>query len=216
MLNEQKRPYNKESDLLKVYRRAFQNAKFFTDPDDKLLSYNSVIQYCTKSEKCLEDQGLKHHQVLFWTYNNIGDIFLQKNINSFHLENCFNALDSFQTALGFSKEDQDQTSVLRKMLDVYKTLEDIGAGTQNTRKLAEIIDGALKIEMFLNLANGAALPAQKSDFLEQALFLITEENAAFLKNCKSTLALCDRLLEIYQKAERKAEFYRKKAGKQLV
>ena len=210
-----KRPYDSESDLLKVYRRAFQSAKFFADPDDKLLSYNGVIQYCTKHQKCLEDQGVKHHQILFWTYNNIGDIFLQKNIKSFLLENCFNALDAYQTALGFSKENQDQTIVLRKILDIYKTLEDVHAATQITLKLAELIDGALKIETLLNLADQSVLAEQKSSFLEQALFLITKENTSFLKNCQNTLTLCEKLLEIYRKAETRAGGYQARIVKQM-
>ena len=48
----EKRVFQKESDLLKVYREADARAKYLNDTDEKLLGYHQVIEFCANSEKC--------------------------------------------------------------------------------------------------------------------------------------------------------------------
>ena len=51
--------FQKESDLLKVYREADALAKYLNDTDEKLLGYHKVIDFCLSSEKCLENKSVK-------------------------------------------------------------------------------------------------------------------------------------------------------------
>ena len=54
--------------------------------------------------------------------------------------------------------------------------------------------------MFLHLANASSNKTEESYFLEQALKYISDEKISFLKKCRGKLYICERLLQIYQKA----------------
>ena len=55
----EKRPFQREADLLKVYREADARARYLIDTDEKLLSYHKVIDFCLNSEKCLQNESIK-------------------------------------------------------------------------------------------------------------------------------------------------------------
>lgn len=202
------RVYSQESDLLKTYRQAFESAKYLQDIDDKLLSYGNVIRFCAKNNRCAEKQSLKRDQILFWTYNNIGDLFLQKNLNHFEENNFHHALASYQNALEFSNSQNDQIDVLKKIRDIYLSFNNQKKADETSLKLAKYVDDALKVEMFLNLADNAQTKSEESYFLEQALNYVSNEKVSFLKQCQNKLYICARLLEIYQKAQLKNDILR--------
>ena len=216
----EKRLFQKESDLLKVYREADALAKYLNDTDEKLLGYHKVIDFCLSSEKCLENKSVKKNQVLFWTYKHIGDLFLEKNAASFDVTNTINALNAYHKALEFSKKDDETLNVLMKIRDIYADLEDKNGITQSSVEMIEILDDAFKIEMLLRLADEASNQKEEIYFLEQALKFVSDEKISVLKKCKNTLVICERLLEIYQKAGMKADLARietvkKEAGEML-
>ena len=208
MTNTNKRVYTRESDLLKTYKQALESAKYLKDIDDKLLCYGDVIRFCAKSDRCAEKQSVKRNQILFWTYNNIGDLFLQKDTHHFEEANYKNALDSYQNALEFSKSQTDQADVLTKIRDIYLSLDRKKEADETSLRLAQYVDDALKIEMFLNLANTSQTKSEESYFLEQALKYASSEKISFLKTCQNRLYICARLLQIYQKARLKADILR--------
>jgi len=213
-MKRQARPYQKDVDLLKVYRQAFESAKYFSDTDDKLWGYSKVIDYCAKSKKCSDTQSKKRDQILFWTYNNIGDLFLQKNLDSFDFDNLNHALFAYQNALELSKDRENQTDVLKKMRDIYLVLEDKEGYFQTSSQMARLVDETLKAEMFMSLAEEANTKEAEAYFLEQALLFVDKENISFLQKCRHTLTLCDRLLKIYQKIGKRAEAIRIKQMKE--
>lgn len=213
MQNLRKRSFQKESDLLKVYREADARAKYLNDTDEKLLSFNKVIDFCSNSEKCLENRGVKKNQILFWTYKRIGDLFLQKNADAFERQNNFNALAAYQKALEFSNAEDETLNILMKIRDIYADLEDKNGIMQSRVEITAILDDAFKIEMLLDLANKSESRKEEIYFLEQALKFASKEKISVLKKCKNTLVICDRLLAIYEKANAKADLARIEAVK---
>lgn len=212
--------FQKESDLVKVYRQADARAKYLNDTDEKLLNYHQVVDFCLRSKKCLENESVKKNQILFWTYKHIGDLFLQKNIDMFEKSNGINALNAYQKALEFSKDEDETLDVLMKIRDIYRDFEDKNGVIESEVKMTELLDDAFKIEMLLRLADEASSRKEEIYFLEEALKYVSFEKISILKKCKNTLAICERLLEIYQKAGLKADWARiefaKKQAEQML
>lgn len=200
--------YKKESDLLKRYKAANERAKYFSDIDDKLLEYNNVINFCAASKNCSRKNSLKRNQILLWTYENIADLFLQKNLNNFQTNNQLYALEYFENALSFARKDNEKIKILKKMRDIYQILSDQNGYYKISEELIKLIDDALKVDYFLELADLASNKTEEIFFLEQALKLVTPNKISKLKECEKTLIVCSRLLEIYEKADQKADILR--------
>ena len=190
--------FKKESDLLKKYREASERAKYLADIDDKLLTYNEVINFCADSKKCAKTDTVKRNQILFWTYNQLGDLFLQKNNGDLMQNRYTYSLQYFQNALSFARTDEEEREVLKKMLDVYKTLDDEYNYKKTYEALALVSDDAFRRQAFLALAKSATDLYQEAYYLEKALNHINKENITLLEKCKNNLDICARLLEIYQ------------------
>lgn len=201
----------KESDLLKSYREADARARYLYDTDEKLVSYRQVLDLCANSKQCQKSRGVKKHQILFWTYLRIGDLFLQKNLDEYSKENLLNALKAYENALECAKGRNEQIEILTKIRDIYRHLEDKTAALDTTLQMAELVDDALKIEIFLNLADEATHKSEEAYFLEQALKYVTQEKIILLQKCEKTLIICAKLLEIYEKAGLKADMARIKS-----
>ena len=192
------RVFHKESDLLKKYREAYERAKYLSDIDSKLLSYNEVINFCADSKKCSKTDSLKRNQVLFWTYNQLGDLFLQKQNDDFLDNHYVFALQYFQNALSFSRSEAEEREVLQKIMSVYKSLDDEINYRKTYEALALVSDDAFRRQAFLSLANSAPNLSQEAYYLEKALNYINKENLTLLEKCKDNLDICARLLEIYR------------------
>ncbi len=190
--------FHKESDLLKKYREAYEQAKYMSDIDDKLLTYNEVINFCADSKKCSKTDSLKRNQVLYWTYNQIGDLFLQKNNNDLPHNNDIYAIQYFQNALNFARSDEEEREVLEKMLIAYQDLADEYNYKKTLEALALVSDDAFRRQAFLSLANTATDLHQEAYYLEQALNHLNTENISLLEKCKDHFEICRRLLDIYE------------------
>ena len=217
----EKRPFQREADLLKVYREADARARYLIDTDKKLLSYHKVIDFCLNSEKCLQNESIKKNLVLFWTYKHIGDLFLEKHSDDFEKSNMLNALSAYEKALEFAKDENETLPLLMKIRGVYQDLSDKNMSLQSTVNMVELLDDALKIETFLGLADEASNKREEAYFLEQALRFVSDEKISVLKKCKNTMIICERLLEIYEKAGLKIDATRiallkEQAGKMLL
>lgn len=184
-------------DLMKIYRAAYEKSKYLQDIDDKLLAYNEVINYCADSKLCQRDDSIKRNQILFWTYNNIGDMFLEKNNEQPDAHNHIYAVQYYQNALEFTKSIRDKRQVLEKIMHIYGELQDESGWRRAAEQIALIEDDGMKRQMFVELANGTDDIKLQAKYLEYALNFVTEENVSVQEKCKNTLEICARLLDIY-------------------
>ena len=208
MLKTQRKPYENAQDLLKIYRAAFEKAKYLKDDDEKLLAFNEVIDYCAKSKICVEEDTKKRNQVLFWTYNNIGDIFTLKNTTELKDENYVYALQYYKNAMEFLSTDSDKKPILEKMAHIYLELQDEKMWRKTLEQIALNEDDEMKRQAFVELSNTTDDAKLKAQYLETALNYITYENVSFLQKCKNTLNICEILLSIYEQNNAKSDYER--------
>lgn len=196
------------SDLLCIYYQADIKAQAMPDISEKISAYQSVLDFCAKSKECLKNQTVKTQQILYWTYLHIGDLFIQKNLDVFEQTNLMHALQAYQNALEFADDNQEQLNVLTKIRDIYHRFDNHNMAVKTSVQMANLVDDALKIDMFLRLADQSVSKEEEVYFLEQALKFVTEEKISTLKQCEHTLEICARLLKIYEKAGQKADMAR--------
>lgn len=197
MLKSQIKPFENAQDLLKVYRAAYEKAKYLKDSDEKIFAFNEVINYCAESKLCAEDDTLKRNQVLFWTYNNIGDVFLEKNQVEYTDENYVYALEYFKNAIEFINMPDYKKSVLEKIAHIYSELADEKSWRKTLEQMANLEPEDMKRQAFVELANGTDDIKLQAMYLEKALNYVTYENISVMEKCKNTLDICQRLLAIY-------------------
>lgn len=197
MLKSQIKPFENAQDLLKVYRAAYEKAKYLKDSDEKIFAFNEVINYCAESKLCAEDDTLKRNQVLFWTYNNIGDVFLEKNQVEYTDENYIYALEYFKNAIEFINMPDYKKSVLEKIAHIYSELADEKSWRKTLEQMANLEPEDMKRQAFVELANGTDDIKLQAMYLEKALNYVTYENISVMEKCKNTLDICQRLLAIY-------------------
>lgn len=197
MLKSQIKPFENAQDLLKVYRAAYEKAKYLKDSDEKIFAFNEVINYCAESKLCAEDDTLKRNQVLFWTYNNIGDVFLEKNQIEYTDENYIYALEYFKNAIEFINMPDYKKSVLEKIAHIYSELADEKSWRKTLEQMANLEPEDMKRQAFVELANGTDDIKLQAMYLEKALNYVTYENISVMEKCKNTLDICQRLLAIY-------------------
>lgn len=192
------KPFQNSSDLLKMYRVAFEKVKYLQDIDDKLLAYNEVINYCANSKLCLVDDSIKRNQILFWTYNNIGDMFLARNSDVPETNNYVYAVQYYQNALSFTKSSGEKFSTLEKIAHVYGELHDEKMWQKTLEQMVFETEDGLKRQAFVELAQKTDDLKLKAKYLENALNFIVDENVSALSKCQNTLKICAYLLEIYK------------------
>ncbi|MBR1915987.1 MAG: hypothetical protein IJ830_06100 [Alphaproteobacteria bacterium] len=197
--------YKTESDLLKKYREAYESAKYLYDIDDKLLGYQEVLNFCTNSKKCTKENTIKRNQVLFWTYNQIGDLFVQKNGIDFKPDNYLYAVQYYRHALEFAASNEEQRETLQKLAKVYRDLKDEEEYQKTLEKIILLLDNAVQKEAMLDMAQSTQNVRHEAVWLENALELIDKENIGFLKKCQNKLTICDKLLGIYNRLNEKTE-----------
>lgn len=208
MIKSQRPFFEHTQDLLKVYKAAYEKAKYINDFDEKILAFNEVINYCAASKLCVEDDSTKRNQVLFWTYNNIGDIFVEKNTKELNDENYVYALQYYNNALEFLNSNENKKAVLEKIAFIYTELQDEDARIKTLEQIAMVEDDNMKRQAFVELANGTDNLNLQAKYLENALNYITYENISVLEKCKNTLDICARLLDIYEYTNAKADYER--------
>lgn len=205
------KPFRSSSDLLKMYRAAYEKSKYMQDIDDKLLAYNEVINYCSNSKRCIKDESIKRNQVLFWTYNNIGDMFLNRNSDKLAAENYIYAMQYYQNALEFTRNRRERYNTFEKISHIYHELQDED-GLQKTREqMAMEEDDSMKRQAFMKLAQTTDDTKLQATYLENALNFVVEENVSVATKCKNTLEICQMLLDIYEHGHNKSAFERIKA-----
>ena len=166
MLKTQVKPFENAHDLLKVYRTAFEKAKYLKDNDEKLLAYNEVINYCADSKLCVEDDTKKRNQVLFWTYNNIGDIFFEKNKEEHLDENYAYALEYYKNAMEFLSYDNERKPILEKIAHIYLELQDEKSWRKTIEQIALSEEDDIKRQSFIGLSETTDDVKLQAQYLE--------------------------------------------------
>ncbi len=197
MLNE-----TTNQDLLKVYQTAQENAQCFHDIDDKLESFGDVVRFCENLPECAQDESTKKYQVLSWVYRQMGDLALQKSGSE---STKTQALAYYQNALFYSKTNEDALEILKKIRFIYQDFQDLKNVLETSEEMISLIDDAFKVEAFLHLADEATDQVQEAYFLQEALKYVSDEKISFLKQCRQTLGICERLLKIYESVGKRNE-----------
>ncbi|MBR6327617.1 MAG: hypothetical protein IKR60_01930, partial [Alphaproteobacteria bacterium] len=173
--------YRQDADLLKIYHQAHERAKYLYDIDEKMFGYQNVLNFCISSKQCVEQNSKKRNQVLFWTYSQIGDLFLQKNAAGEEIDNYLFAVQYFQHALEFAGSDIEVRQTLEKLSHLYHYLHDEEKYQQTLGRIVALFDNAMQKEAMLDMATFSKNLTQEAAFLENALALISQDNINFLK-----------------------------------
>lgn len=197
-------PYN----LLKAYRKAHKQADLMPDIDDKVMAYNDIINYCTSLAECRNDESIKHHQILFWTYNNIGDIFMIKHTKLPHRQNCLHALQYYYDSLSFAHTASEKRATLEKIACIYSEMQDEQGRRQILEQIAISEENCMKRQAFTELAKQTDDIKLQAKYLEYALTFVMAENISVLEKGENILKICARLLQIYKHTKSRKHYRR--------
>lgn len=199
-------------DLLKIYKEAFEAAGQDFNPDIRIKAYDKVINYCSGSEACLIDSSVKRNMVLYWTYNNLGDAWLQRGKQSESAtedgHNYRNAISYYREAVTVAVDRDEKVISLRKIASIYKHIGDV----ENLRKVGEEIvdhlDDEHKRMSYMKLADIWKGTYKNTKFLEKALDFVNKEDVSLLDKCQNTLQICEMLLNNYKEIDDKENIKR--------
>lgn len=197
-------PYN----LLKAYRKAHKQADLMPDIDDKVMAYNNIINYCTNLAECRNDESIKHHQILFWTYNNIGDMFMIKNAQHPNRQNYLQALQYYYDSLPFAHTVSEKRATLEKIAYIYTEMQDEPNYLKILEQIAILEENCMKRQAFTELAKQTYDIKLQAKYLEYALTFVMAENVSVLEKGENILKICSRLLQIY-KHTKSSKHYRR-------
>ena len=186
-----------EKNLLQFYNQALNEADKNSDIRQKLTAFNKVINFCSKDLGCLNDNSRKRDMVLYWTYNNIGDIFMTEAIKNKDVASYFDAEVNYQRALNFSRNAEEKISVLEKLAALYLQYDDLSNYYEVKDSLIEVMPITARSEAFEKLADEAKDYNRKIYFLEKALNFVNYEKVSAKLRCEQTIRLCEKLRDLY-------------------
>ena len=186
-----------EKNLLQFYNRALDEAEKNSDVRQKLTAFNKVINFCAKDLSCLNDNSRKRDMVLYWTYNNIGDIFMTESVKNKSFEGYFEAEENYQRALNFSRNSEEKMAVLEKLAALYMQHGEWANYYAVKDSVIEVFPVADRREAFEELADEDEDKNRKIYFLEKALNFVSYEKVSAKIRCETTIRLCEKLRELY-------------------
>ncbi len=198
----------KEPDLLKIYRKAYERSKYLYDIDDKLANFQKVLDFCSSSKICTNTNSVKRNQVLFWTYNQLGDLFCQKKDFLTKRDDYLLGAEYFKRALEFANSSAEKSRTLEKLARVYYYLKDDALYQNTLERIAALLDDADQKEILYHLTQNTNDMRRQASYLEEAIRLLDKEDIHFLKNCQRKMIICDKLLKIYDKLNAKVDMAR--------
>jgi hypothetical protein len=191
-------PFKTSADLLKIYRAADEKARYLPDPEDKLLAYNDVIKYCSNSKFCLNDESVKRNQILYWTYNKIGDMFAERGQNESGAENDQYALQYYRNSLEFTRQPHEKIQTFEKISQIFLKMNDQEKWRQTRERIAEETEESMKRQAYTELFRTTDDLKLQAFYLEKALDFVVDENISVREKYKNTLRICRHLLQIYE------------------
>ena len=184
---------------MKAYHNAIKISESSSDYENKISAFNNVIGFCSNDMHCLNDNSRKRDMILYWTYNNLGDIFLEfatkKNQKNFYA----NAIENYQRALNFSRNKKEKLDTLKRLSQLYNQSGDINNFYTVQDTIIEADDVEKKREAFENLSEKSEETASKIYFLEKALDYIRYEKVSAFRRCENTVRICEKLRSLYAK-----------------
>ena len=190
------------SDILRVYRGAFDEASGSQNPDVKIRAFNQVVDFCASSDCCQTDNSIKRNKVMYWTYNGLGDAWVAKTRqNPSKRTNALRrAIGWYRDAVNVARDAAEKIDSLQRIAAVYKQIED----GENLNKTRESIVHSLSDEYkrlgYMQLAQNNLKNPKITEWLEKALAYVTKEEVSFLGKCQNTLSICKMLAESYKEA----------------
>ena len=200
----QAKPYT----LIKAYQKACKQAALMRNTDDKVMAYNRIINYCTECLGYFNDETAERRQILFLTYNNIGDIFMIKNANFPHLQNYLQALQYYNDSLPFAHSIAEKRAALEKIARIYAELHDENNWHKTMEQIAISEENCMKRQAFSELAKQTDDVKQQAKYLEYALSYVMAENISDLEKGENILKICARLLRIYKHTKNRKHYRR--------
>ena len=186
-----------EKNLLQFYNQALNEAEKNVDIRQKLTAFNKVINFCAKDLGCLNDNSRKRDMVLYWTYNNIGDIFMTESIKNNDLNAYFDAEENYHKALNFSRNSEEKIAVQEKLAALYLQQDDLSNYYAVKDSLIEVMPIGERREAFEKLADETQDYNRKIYFLEKSLNFVNYEKISARVRCESTIRLCEKLRDLY-------------------
>ena len=191
----------RETDILQKYYSAIKTAEENNETEAKINSFNDVLDFCSNDLECLNDDSRKRDMVIYWTYVNIGDIFMEQMEKDNSSSNYENAQKNYQHALNFSRNTAERTSVLKKLAKLYEKKGDKANFYTIKNALVETLPVEARREAFEKLADATEDDDKKIYFLEKALDFIKYEKIPALYQCKNTIKICEKLKILYLEKE---------------
>lgn len=137
--------------------------------------------------------------ILYWTYNNLGDIFLERAVKKNQKNFYADAIENYQRALNFSRNKKEKLSTLERLSHLYNQNGDTDNFYTVQDSIIESNDVEQKREAFENLAEKSEETANKIYFLEKSLDYIKYESVSTIKKCENTIRICEKLRSLYAK-----------------
>ncbi len=183
--------------ILQAYYTALEESQKTNDYGKKVRAYNSVIGYCSNDTSCLNDNSRKRDMILYWTYNNLGDIFMEKARVQNAKGAYADAAESYQRALNFSRNSEEKIATMQKMSRLYSESGDFENFYNVQDVLIETYPPEDKREAYERLADNGTTLGKKIYFFEKALDSIKAEKTSALDRCHQTIILCEKLSPLY-------------------
>lgn len=202
----------KPGDLLRAYHAASEAAAEDASPDSKIKAYGKVIRSCGESDACRTDNSIKRNMVLYWTYNNLGDAWFQRNQNASSMAvdeaNYRKAISYYREAADIAVDGDEKVNSLQRIAEIYKHMEDAENFSKIQEDIVESLDDEHKKQGYLKLASGWQGGYKSTEWLEKALTFVMKEKVSLLDKCQNTLLICEMLMSNYKQQDDKENYRR--------
>lgn len=183
-------------DLLQTYRVAVQQAAG-ANADRQIEAFRRVIDYSREAGGCQNGEDIKCNQVLFWTYNNIGDAWIRKGRRIFlsrrNRSEFQKAINSYRKALESARDRSEKGAVLQKMAQVYQLAGNKAGWLRVQEAIIAQLPEEKKSRAYYYLAKQYQGQQRGIFLLEKALDYSVREEVSVLIKCQNILAICDEL-----------------------
>lgn len=192
-------------DLLQYYRVAVQQASSTGNAEEQINAFRRVVDYNQTIGGCPDDDGLKCNQVMFWTYNNLGDVLIKNNRRLFRVRknkaDYVQAIQYYRQALMFARDRGEKSTVLRKMADVHQLAGDKAAWLRVQEAIVAQLPEERKSQAYHHLSGLYEAKPRGIFLLEKALEFTAKEEVSVLVKCQNILTICDELKDRYRQVQ---------------
>ena len=190
---------------LQHYRVAVQRAASAGNADEQINAYQQIVDYNRAVGGCPVDEGITCNQVMYWTYNSLGDTLIKKNWRIFKLRknkpDYAQAINYYRQALAAARDNNEKSAVLQKMAKVYQLAGDREAWLRVQEAIIAQLPDERKSQAYYHLSGQYGTKPRGIFLLEKALDFTTREEVSVLVKCQNILTICDDLKNRYRQAQ---------------